>query len=307
MRTFDHRDFPLGRVLAAKAGHCVTVCLPAKDEAATVGTIVGALCDELGGPGVIDEVIVVDDGSEDGTGDVASSAGATVVRPPGGRGGPGSGGKGQAMQHGLALAKGDIVVYCDADLADFGVHFVLGLIGPLLEHDELAMVKGCYQRPFAELPGEGGRVTELVARPLIALFHPHLASVAQPIGGEIAARREVLEQVPFAAGYGVDIALLIDVAQAFGVESVAQCDLGARHHRHRPLDQLGAQAVAVAHSALRRAGISLEAETVLRLPSGKAIQVVSGDSPPLAGRDRPDPIGGEDRTGGGAGLDQVGL
>lgn len=230
----------------------VSVCLPARNEAATVGRIVSAVVRELGGPGgVVDEVVVVDDGSTDATAPVASAAGALVVAAadvlP--RLGPGTG-KGEALWKSLHVATGDILVFLDADLLDFDPAFVTGLLAALEEDPSVGLVKGFYERP-----GGGGRVTELVARPLLGLFFPELAGIRQPLGGEFAARREVLEQVPFVQGYGVDLALLVDVARRFGSAAVDQVDLGVRTHRNRPLDELSAQATAVLRVALQRAGV----------------------------------------------------
>ncbi len=230
----------------------VSVCLPARDEEATVGPIVAAVVRELvERRGVVDEVVVIDDGSTDGTAAAAAAAGAVVaaaddVLPSVG---PGTG-KGEALWKALHVACGDLLVFLDADLLRFDPDFVTGLLAPLARDPDVGLVKGYYERP-----GGGGRVTELVARPMIRLFFPELAFVRQPLGGEFAARREVLEQVPFVQGYGVDLALLVDVAARFGAGSIAQADLGVRTHRNRPLDELGAQATAVLRVALLRAGV----------------------------------------------------
>ena len=229
----------------------VSVCLPARNEEATVGAIVAAIVRELvDGRGVVDEVVVVDDGSTDATAAVAAAAGAIVVAADDVLPGVGRGtGKGEALWKALHVATGDVLVFCDADLRDFDPAFVTGLLAPL-DDPRVGFVKGFYERPVG-----GGRVTELVARPVIGLFFPELAPIRQPLGGEFAARREVLEEVPFVQGYGVDLALLVDVAARFGIASIAQADLGVRTHRNRSLEELGAQATSVLRVALLRAGV----------------------------------------------------
>ncbi len=255
VRTFDHRYAGTTELVAAKAGRRVSVCLPARDEATTVGPIVGSIVGSLtaagGGADLVDEVLVVDDRSHDATAEVARSAGARVVRTP-----SGGGGKGAAMRVALEQSDGDLVVFVDADIKNFGPHFVTGLLLPLLLHDDVALVKGCYDRPLAGRSGEGGRVTELVAKPVLDLLFPELARVQQPLAGETAAPRAVLDKVGLTDGYGVEIAVLIDVAEHFGTGSIAQVDLGTRIHRNRPLRQLRPQATDVLRAALRRAGVT---------------------------------------------------
>lgn len=252
VRTFHHRQADPSRLVAAKAGRTVSVCIPARDEAETVGAVVAgvrALTAAGGGPALVDEVVVVDDGSTDATAERAVAAGAAVVPGlPGGRG------KGAAMRRGLEHASGELVVFLDADVGDFGPHYVTGLLLPLLRADDVALVKGCYERPLDGRPGEGGRVTELVAKPLLSLLHPELAEVRQPLAGETAAPRAVLDKIALADGYGVEMALLLDVADQFGPGSVAQVDLGIRTHRNRPLAELRPQATEVLRAALERAG-----------------------------------------------------
>ncbi|MEA2704488.1 MAG: glucosyl-3-phosphoglycerate synthase [Actinomycetota bacterium] len=234
----------------------VSVCMPARNEEATVGAIVASIVEELvERHHVVDEVVVVDDGSTDATAAVAADAGAVVVSASSvlPECGPGTG-KGEALWKSLYVATGDVLVFCDADLTDFDPAFVTGLLGPLLldptGRPDVGFVKGHYDRPVG-----GGRVTELMARPALGLFFPELLRIRQPLGGEFAARRAVLEQVPFVQGYGVDLGLLVDVAARFGPESIAQIDLGTRTHRNRGLDELGQQATAVLRVALRRAGV----------------------------------------------------
>lgn len=282
--TFDARDFPLGRVLEAKGDQHISVCVPARDEAATIAGVVGVL-DDLGVAGVVDEVVVIDDGSDDATASVARAAGAAVWSSrrvlPAYPAGPG---KGEAMWRAVAVSDGDLVVFCDADVTSFDEAFVLGLVGPLLEHDDLGLVKARYERPLDGRPGEGGRVTELMARPLVAALFPHLSFLDQPLAGEFAARREVLEAVPFAGGYAVDLGLLLDVAAGFGATSIAQCDLGRRVHRNRPLHDLGPQALAILQLALDRAGVDPDGQpwkTLLERPGVPGVEVALVTLPPL--------------------------
>jgi glucosyl-3-phosphoglycerate synthase len=246
----DH--FDAGRLARRKRDRSVSVCIPARDEAATVGAIVSSIVESLtargGGPPLVDEVIVADDGSADETTAVAANAGARVVRREGR-----TGGKGQAMRSALRAASGDLIVFVDADVTNFGPHFVAGLLGPLLTEDSIALVKGFYERPLHGARGGGGRVTELVARPIIDLLFPHLSGVEQPLAGETAAPRWVLEKFDLADGYAVEVALLVDVAARFGTEAIAQVDLGIREHRNRPLEELRPQATDVLRAALARA------------------------------------------------------
>ena len=243
--------FDAAGLAAAKAGRSVSVCIPARNESATIGPIVRAVVAELTGAGggvpLVDEVVVVDDGSTDGTGAIAARAGARVVT-----GGAAGGGKGQAMRAALREAEGDLIAFVDGDVTNFGSHFVTGLLGPLLIDEGVTVVKGFYHRPLNGEPDGGGRVTELMARPVIDLLFPALAVVRQPLAGETAAPRWVFEKCTPADGYAVELALLIDVASHFGVETVAQVDLGVRVHRNRPLSELRPQATDILAAALAR-------------------------------------------------------
>jgi glucosyl-3-phosphoglycerate synthase len=283
-------DFPLERVAAARRGRRVSVVIPARNEAATVGEVVGAIVATLMGPvRVVDEVVVVDDGSSDTTAVVAAEAGARVVGD-GGNDAVGRG-KGEALWRGLQASTGDIVAFCDADVIGFDPAFVLGLIGPLLcgaGPAEVAFVKGFYERPLHGRRGEGGRVTELAARPLVAMLFPHLAGIVQPLAGEFAGWREVLESVPFVGGYGVDLGLLIDISARWGVEAIGQVDLGVRVHRNRALADLGPQALAIWQLGLQRAGLADPAvlHTLLRRPGADPVLVAYAEQPPVASVDR---------------------
>ncbi len=257
--TFHHTQFPPER-LAAERRATVSVCLPARDEERTIGPIVASLT-PLRDCGAIDQIVIVD-ASSDATGQIASELGAEVYNQaellP--ELGPVLG-KGDAMWRSLGILTGDVVCFLDADSEQFGAHFACGLLGPLLCADGISFVKGLYRRPFrvgeTTLPDGGGRVTELTARPLLNLFYPDLAAVRQPLAGEVAARRELLERLPFVTGYGVDIALLLDAYGAVGLEGMAQVDLDVRQNAHQPLRDLGPMAFAVLRalsSRLQREG-----------------------------------------------------
>jgi len=230
----------------------VSVCLPARDEAETIGAIVAeAVRLEL-----VSEVVVLDDGSTDDTAAVAQAAGARVVREASvlPETGPGSG-KGNAMWKSLYACNGDIICWVDADLRNFRGEYVERLCAPLLAQPDTMFVKAYSTRSFEGAPTGGGRVTELVARPLLSLLFPKLADIVQPLGGEYAARRSALEVLPFVEGWGVELGLLIDLVERFGRDAVAQVDLDVREHRNRPLEELGPQALAVMAIALRRSGL----------------------------------------------------
>lgn len=267
-RSFDHRDFEASSLVSLKRGRSVSVCIPARDEETTIAPIVEAvrtaLVDRVG---LVDEILVVDDGSADATAALAAAAGARVVVSESvlARHGAGSG-KGQALWKATFDCAGDLIVYCDADVVDFGAHFVTGLLGPLLVDDSVALVKGSYSRPLAGTPGEGGRVTELMARPALSLLFPHLAHICQPLAGESASRRSVLENLPFSDGYGVEIGMLLEVADRFGPDSIAQVDLGQRTHRNRPLEELGPQARTILQVLLHKSGLLRSVPELADLP-----------------------------------------
>jgi glucosyl-3-phosphoglycerate synthase len=272
--TYTHREFSV-RTPAGARDVSVSVCLPARNEARTIGPILRELTPLLE-RGVIDQLVVVDD-SNDGTGELAAAAGAEVYEQQ--RLSPEAGpvlGKGDAMWRALPVLSGEIVCFLDADSDQLGAHFVTGLLGPLLANPALSFVKGFYRRPFRMgdivLPDGGGRVTELGARPLLNLFYPELAAVRQPLAGEIAARRELLEQLPFVTGYGVDIGLLIDAYTTVGLEGIAQVDLDVRQNDHQPLRNLGAMAYAV----LQAVCVRLEREGRLQAELPDALLTFEG-------------------------------
>ncbi len=260
-REHHHTDFELEALLEAKGTHRISICLPARDEAGTVGQIVTTMRERLVcGTSLVEEIVVLDHGSSDDTARIAAEAGARVV--PADSVLPEFGpalGKGDVLWRSLAATSGDIVVWLDADLVGVSADIVLGLVGPLLHDPHVTMVRAVYQRMLAGEVGEGGRVTELTARPVLALLHPRLAHVRQPLGGEYAARRDVLESLPFEPDYGVEMGLLIDVAAGWGADSIAQVDVGRRVHRNRPLSALTGQAREVLRAALSRSDVSAAA------------------------------------------------
>lgn len=254
-------DWALEGLLGRKesTGQRVSLVVPARNEAATVGAVVArvreALMDTVS---LVDEVVVIDSDSVDDTYAVAESAGARVhrcaeIRPDLGT----HPGKGEAMWKSLFVTTGDLVVFMDADLHDWDTHFVPGLLGPLLHHPEVQLVKGFYDRPGADGPLEGGRVTELVARPLIALLFPELGGLVQPLAGEWAVRRTWFAGLPVPTGYAVELAALVDTVRAAGAEGIAQVDLGVRAHRHQALRDLGGMATQILAAALARAGVAV--------------------------------------------------
>ncbi|RAJ66964.1 glucosyl-3-phosphoglycerate synthase [Streptomyces sp. Amel2xB2] len=278
-RSFSCADRPLASLLAAKraSGTRVSVVLPALNEERTVGGIVSVIRRELmAGPeatgpaatgpvaahgpagsaardALVDELVVLDSGSTDRTGETAARAGARVVHrdevlPRL----PALPGKGEVLWRSLLVTSGDVVCFVDADLEDFSADFVSGVVGPLLTDPRLRLVKAMYDRPLGDDPAGGGRVTELVARPLLNLHWPQLAGFVQPLGGEYAARRSLLERLPFPVGYGVELGLLVDALHTAGLDALAQVDVGVRHHRHQSGQALGRMAAAIQHTAQLR-------------------------------------------------------
>jgi glucosyl-3-phosphoglycerate synthase len=252
VRTYAEPPLAPEELARLKGLRRVSVCLPARNEERTIAAVIeGAVLPHLapGGTGLVDELVVVDDGSQDATAATARAAGARVLtRNPGGD-------KGAAMAAAFEASSGEVVVFLDADVENADARYVPCLIGPLLS-ERAVLVKAFYERPINGEPSGGGRVTELLARPLIDLLFPALAEVRQPLAGETAAQRWVFEKVGFAPGYGVEIGLLIDVAREFGADAIAQVDLGVRVHRNRPLGELRPQADDVLRTALGRAGLA---------------------------------------------------
>jgi glucosyl-3-phosphoglycerate synthase len=246
--TLSLDEVDLAAVRAAKGTTTLAVVVPARDEASTVGAVLDAATHHAD---LVDELIVADDHSLDDTATVAHHHGAIVVHV-GGRGG-----KGAAMAAGAGAASADLVVFLDADVTNTSAEFVARLAWPLLARPSVQLVKGYYERPLHDMPTGGGRVNDLAARPILSLLYPGLGEIRQPLAGETAIRRSALAQVDLEPAYGVEIALLIDVARRYGVDALAQVDLGIRRHRNRPLEELGPMSVDVLRVALERHGVAM--------------------------------------------------
>ncbi|OBI90215.1 glucosyl-3-phosphoglycerate synthase [Mycobacterium sp. 1245805.9] len=256
-RSWSRRGRTVRQLEEAKAGRTISVVLPALNEEATIESVIDSISPLVrDSGGLVDELIVLDSGSTDDTEIRAIAAGARVVsreqalpevpvRP----------GKGEALWRSLAATSGDIVVFVDSDLINPHPMFVPWLVAPLLTGDGIHLVKSFYRRPLHGADGGGGRVTELVARPLLAALRPELSCILQPLGGEYAASRELLTSLPFAPGYGVEIGLLVDTYERLGLDAIAQVNLGVRAHRNRPLAELGAMSRQVIATLLSRCGI----------------------------------------------------
>jgi glucosyl-3-phosphoglycerate synthase len=260
-RRWNRPRWTIAELEAAKAGRTISVVLPALNEEETIESVIESISPLV--DGLVDELVVLDSGSTDDTEIRAIATGARVVSreqalpevPP-------VPGKGEALWRSLAATSGDIVVFVDSDLIDPHPMFVPWLVGPLLTGDGVHLVKSFYRRPL-NVGGEsggtsatgGGRVTELVARPLLSALRPELGCMLQPLGGEYAATRELLTSLPFAPGYGVEIGLLVDTFDRLGLDAIAQVNLGVRAHRNRPLAELGAMSRQVIATLLSRCGI----------------------------------------------------
>ena len=262
-RSFHHRDFrDLGVSSNGAERPSTTLIFPARNVAGTIGTILTIVADLQARTGLPDQVIVVDADSPDGTADIARAHGADVYSEnelmPGY--GPAQG-KGDAMWRSLSVARGDIIMFADSDTTDFREHFVYGTLGPLLADPAIQFCKAAYRRPFTQgeksVADGGGRVTELMAKPLINLFYPELAGFVQPLAGEFAGRRELFNAMPFFTGYGVEIGMMIDVFAEAGLAGMAQVDLGTRQNRHQPLASLTRMSSIVLRTVALRKGLAL--------------------------------------------------
>lgn len=259
--TYHHSTFKNIRALVTekeKRGLKISLCIPTLNEEKTIGKEVVLFKSELiTQHPLLDEIAVIDSGSTDRTCDVASDFGALVYRSADIL--PDLGfkkGKGENLWKAVYQLSGDIIVYIDADIKNIRPHFVYGLIGPLLFRPEVSYVKAFYDRPlvFSQgvRPSGGGRVTEILVRPLFSLFFPELAALIQPLSGEYAVRREVLEAIPFPVGYGVETSHLIDVYRRWGMNAFAQTDLDRRIHRNQETRALGRMSFGILQTFLTR-------------------------------------------------------
>ncbi|MCW4355114.1 glucosyl-3-phosphoglycerate synthase [Hoyosella sp. YIM 151337] len=284
-------EWRVAELVAAKRGRTVSVVLPALNEEESVAGVLDTIRPLT--DGLVDELIVLDSGSTDSTAAVARAAGATVYsREEALPGVVPVRGKGEALWRGVAASTGDFIVFIDSDLIDPDPMFVPRLLGPLLMTRGIHLVKGFYRRPLVDGGAEhfhgGGRVTELVARPLLTALRPELSAVFQPLGGEYAGSRELLESVPFAPGYGVEIGLLLDTYHRWGIDAIAQVNLGVRKHRNRPLTDLGFMSRQIMATLLERVGVGDSGVGLTQyLPSGESFEAVTSqvdleDRPPLS-------------------------
>ncbi|ALG86647.1 glucosyl-3-phosphoglycerate synthase [Gordonia phthalatica] len=289
--TWDHPEWNVDDLVAAKNGRTVSVVLPALDEEATVAGVIATIAPLLGT--LVDELIVLDSGSTDRTADRARAAGARVITreeaipdlPP-------APGKGEALWRSIAATTGDVIAFVDSDLIDPDPMFVPKMVGPLLADPDIHLVKGYYRRPLrtgdTQEPGGGGRVTELLARPLLTALKPELGEVCQPLGGEYAGTRELLASVRFAPGYGVEIGLLIDTYDRYGLAGIGQVNLGVRSHRNRPLHELSVMSRQIVATLLDRCGIEDSGAGLIQFvpePDGgftpHTTELLRGERPPI--------------------------
>jgi glucosyl-3-phosphoglycerate synthase len=289
-RRYRAAEFSVERLRSQESPATVTVVIPTKECTATIGGVLRKAVAPLAEQGLVDDVLVIDAGSSDGTVAEATRAGARVIQQDMvlAEHGPALG-KGDALWRGVHEATGEIVCFLDGDTIDPVPSHALGLIGPLIGDRSLALVKGAYDRPHrtgeVELAAEGGRVTELMARPLLNLYEPLLAGFAQPLAGEFAARRTLLEQIPFPVGYGVEIAVLIDALHLHGLDAICECHLGIRQHAHQPLRALGEMSYAVLAAVQRRVRGSTDGITGRYVRPWDEFSVASvpiDERPPLA-------------------------
>jgi glucosyl-3-phosphoglycerate synthase len=237
----------------------VSIVIPTLNEESTIGKVISTIKSPLmDKQKLIDEIIVVDSGSTDNTEQVVKKSGAKFYYAEKCLKSVGKAkGKGENLWKSVYLAEGDIICWIDADIKNIHPRFVYGLLGPLLVHDDIKFTKAFYQRPIKVgeelVPLGGGRVTELTARPLFNMYFPRLSGFIQPLSGEYAAKRDVLEKIPFFTGYGVETAMLIDIVKKFGLRACAQVDLKKRVHRNQKLPSLSKMAFGILQVFAKRA------------------------------------------------------
>jgi glucosyl-3-phosphoglycerate synthase len=288
-RRFHAGDFPTELLRERKGETTVAVVIPTKECATTIDAVLGQTVAPLAALGLVDELVVVDAGSADGTAQVAAAAGARVIQQDDVLSEHGRAlGKGDAMWRAVSATCSEVVCFLDGDTGNPDLAHLQGLLGPLLSDRSIQLVKGAFDRPLragdVELPNEGGRVTELMARPLLNVHEPRLAGFSQPLAGEFAARRELLESVAFPVGYGVEIAVLIDALRRHGLEALAECHLGTRHNRHQPLRALGEMAYAVlaaVENRLQGRGGVVGGHYVCPWDNGAVVSIPVHERPPL--------------------------
>ena len=257
--TYDYKEFSVeGLVsLKKKKNLNISLCFPTLNEAQTIGYILDIVKREIYEPGLVDEVVIIDSSSLDNTISIVRSSGFRVMQhkdilPKYGY----FRGKGDALWKSLAVLKGDIIIWCDSDIMNFKSRFIYGILGPILTDDRVSYVKGFYRRPLkidsSYLKNEGGRVTEILVRPLLNLFYPSLSWIFQPLSGEYAGRREVLESIPFSTGYGVEVGMLIEVFERFGLKVIAQVNLQRRVHRNQPITSLSRMSFGILQTFLKK-------------------------------------------------------
>jgi glucosyl-3-phosphoglycerate synthase len=276
IKQYKHTDFlPLDKIVAQKEqkGHSVSLVIPALNEAATIGSIIAqakhALMKEAG---LVDEIIVMDGDSSDNTADIAAEQGAKVHKASeifAGHSFPA--GKGTALWKSLFVSSGDIIVCVDADITDFSPRFIYGVVAPLLCNEDTMFVKAFYRRWLevgnAVLEHEGGRVTEILMRPVLDTFYPELSGLFQPLAGEYSFRRNVVEPISFFSGYGVEIGLILDIYAQWGISAFAQVDVDLRRHRNRPVKELGRMAFRIFQAVLKK--LEEQNKISLHMPLGK--------------------------------------
>jgi len=296
-RTSRWQDWPARELAARKRrlGVTVSVVIPARDEERTVAAVVAAIARLKADTGLVDELVVMDSDSTDATAEAAAAAGATVYQAR--QVAPELGafpGKGEALWKSLLVTKGDLLVFVDADLTHWGPHFVTGLLGPLLADPRVRLVKGFYERLYSGQDGsvtaDGGRVTELVARPLLSLWWPELTAVVQPLAGEWAARRDLMESLSIPVGYGIELAVLLDTARDYGLDAIAQVDLGRRGHKHQASHDLALMAAELLLVAERRRRAPQQQPSATTKQADVQLRQFVRDEGQMRQRSRPVPV-----------------